>query len=297
MRRVAVVALAAAGCIALGPSGTWVPIADVTGALAPATGTASVAQQAQGSSAPTTLRVVTYNIRDGGVDPATIAAALMANSNLATADVVLLQEAEAFPVEGTPRVERLAAALGMSWIYAPARPELAGTLGDAILSRYPLDNFAVMALPLASLKRQRIAVAADLHVGARTLRVVTTQLDTSLNITNRVRQLHPVVIDLPAVAIVGGDFNTNPYAWQDGVVPLVGTAAIADTDQAPLLDDYMAQQGFANPTAALGITEIKYGIESRLDAVYARGVTVLGGGVERSIGLSDHFPVWIAIAI
>jgi endonuclease/exonuclease/phosphatase family metal-dependent hydrolase len=224
-----------------------------------------------------------------------IAAAFQADADLAQADVILVQEAEAFPAEGSTRISRLAGALGMSWIYAPARPEGDGTLGDAILSRFPLDNFAVMHLPLATYKRQRVAISADLHVGTATIKIVTTQLDTTLNITDRVLQMHPLVTSLPDLAFVGGDFNTNPYAWGDGEVPVVGASAIVATDQAPMLDDYMAQQGFANFTKDDGTTEVRYGITSRLDAVYTRGTTVSAGAVNHAVTLSDHQPVWVSI--
>ena len=280
--------------MSVGADATWVSASQIVGELGPVMGTTT---QQQLGAPSTSLRVVTYNIKDGGVDPLVIAAAFQADPNLALADVILVQEAEAMPEEGTPRIERLAGALGMNWIYAPARTEKTGTLGDAILSRYPIDNFAVMNLPLATLKRQRIALAADVHVGTQVIRVVATQLDTSLNIANRIRQLHPIVIDLPDTALVGGDFNTNPFAWQDGVVPLVGTSAVVDTDQAPMVDDYMSQQGFVNQTAPLGITEIRLGVQSRLDAVYGRGLPILDGGVERDVTLSDHFPVWITLGI
>ncbi len=284
----------ASGCINLGADAAWTPITQITGDLAPQTGAAATTALI---ASPDTVRIVTYNIRDGGVAPAEIAAAFAANPNLARADVVFIQEAEAFPEEVAPRIATLAAVLDTSWIYAPARAEKTGTLGDAILSRYPIDNFEVIDLPLATLKRQRIAVGADLHVGGQILRVVSTQLDTSLNISNRVRQLHPVVIDLPTAALVGGDFNTNPFAWQDGIIPLVGAEAIANTDQAPMIDNYMSGLGFANPTAGRGNTEVRYGISSRLDAVYARGVEIVGGGVERNVLLSDHYPTWIDVRL
>ena len=103
------------------------------------------------------------------------------------------------------------------------------------------------------------------------------------------------MIELPEVALVGGDFNTNPYAWQEGEVPLVPTSQIVDTDQAPQLDDYMSSIGFTNPTAALGNTEVRYGIESRLDAVFVRGVAIGERGVERDVTLSDHWPVWVDV--
>ncbi len=284
------------GCgldVSLGAPGEWVPIEAIDGELAPSVGPPPTA-----AAAPIDrpLRVVTYNIKDGGAAPDVIAAAILAEPALAAADVILIQEGMAYPDE-PPRIGQLATALGMGWVYAPSRTQDGGTLGDAILSRYPLVDAAVMNLAVASRKRQRTALAADIEIGGARLRIVNTHLDTSLNITDRILPLRPAVLDQPTATLVGGDFNTNPYAWQDGLVPIVPAGAVADTDQAPLLDSYMASLAFANPTAALGDTEVRYGITSRLDAIYARGVTATAGGVERAVTLSDHWPVWIDVDV
>ncbi|MCE9577159.1 MAG: endonuclease/exonuclease/phosphatase family protein [Deltaproteobacteria bacterium] len=296
----AVIALVAAtlgGCglgVTLGAPGEWVPVEAIDGPFAPSVGAAPIAA-APAVDRP--LRVVTYNIKDGGVEPEVLAAGILADPDLAQADVILIQEAVAYPDEPVSRIGRLAGALGMGWVYAPSRVFGTGTLGDAILSRYPLVDPAVMNLAVATRKRQRTAIAADIVVGGTALRIIDTHLDTSLNISDRILQLRPAVIDQPVATLVGGDFNTNPYAWQDGVVPVIPASKIADTDQAPLLDSYMAALAFANPTAAQGDTETRYGITSRLDAVYARGVTVTASQVDRAIGLSDHWPVWIDVKI
>jgi endonuclease/exonuclease/phosphatase family metal-dependent hydrolase len=282
-----------AGCGALEGSAVWVPIDELQAPLNADVGASSQLM----APTPDRLRIVTFNVKDGGIDPAQLAASFREHPNLATADIVLLQETEAFPVEGATRVSRLAQELGMGWFYAPARPEKSGTLGDAILSRYPLEDLAVMQLPLAPHKRQRIAVTASLRIGDQAIAIVTTHLDTSLNITERILQARPAIIDQPIASIVGGDFNTNPYAWQESTVPLIPTSQIIDTDQAPLFDEYMARLGFANPTADLGPTNERLGILSRLDAVFVRGFEVVDRGVERDITSSDHWPVWVEIKI
>jgi len=274
-------------------TGTWLDPSELNAPLTPEISTSMPLVPASAS----VLRIVSYNIKDGGVDPALIAAAFKANANLATADIIMIQEAEAFPEEPSTRISQLASALDMAWIYAPARPEKTGTLGDAIISRYPLEDFAVMRLAFVPTKHQRIAVAGTLRIGDVAIRLVTTQLDTTLNITDRILQLRPVVIDLPSPSIVGGDMNTNPYAWQGNQVPLIPTSQVVDTDQAPMLDDYMQQIGFANPIAPLGNTEVKFGIASRLDAVFVSGLEPINAGVERDITLSDHWPVWTDVRI
>ena len=285
------------GCgIDVGSSGEWVAIDQIHGPLEPGIGaTPSLrALPAPGS----TMRVMTYNILEGGIDPALLAQTIKDDPELSKADVIFLQEAKAFPEEGEMRTARLAAALGMGWTYVPARPELpTGTFGNAILSRYPITNIEKMDLPLVTRKRQRIAVAADLQIGDLTLRVVNTHLDTTLNIPGRIRQLRPAIIDQPDAVLVAGDFNTSPYAWEDGLVPLISTSPVVDTDQAKVFDRYMQSLGFVNPTAGIGPTAAKYGVEGRLDAVYTRGLTVTGGNVVYGVTVSDHFPVWIDVTL
>ena len=68
------------------------------------------------------LRVASWNVHFGA-DPAGLAAAIGAEPALAAADVLLIQEVEAYPDEPGCRAARLAAALGMTWAYAPARQE------------------------------------------------------------------------------------------------------------------------------------------------------------------------------
>ncbi|MBK9033716.1 MAG: hypothetical protein IPL61_21030 [Myxococcales bacterium] len=154
-----------------------------------------------------------------------------------------------------------------------------------------------MWLPMIEHGQQRIALRADIQLGDVTLPVVDVHLETRLNITDRILHLRPAVIDLPPTVLVAGDVNTNPYLWQDGTVPLVPTAQTVDTDQAPILDDYMASLGFDAPAADVGPTERKYGVESRLDAIYTRGLVVSPAHVERSVAGSDHWPVWLDVTL
>jgi len=291
--RAALVLLAACGTN-LAPSEPWQNAGDMTGALAPSSGSAAAFAPFTGN-----VRVVTFNVEDGGAAPDVIAAAFAADAGLARADIVLLQEEEAYPDEGSPRAAQLAQLLGMSWFFAPARPTLdgRGTFGNAILSRFPMSGFAVLDLPHADGKLQRIAIRADVDLGGTTAEVMTTQLDTTINFTTRVLQIHPAVIDAPPMTIVGGDFNTNAYLWEHGDVPIVPDSVVVDTDQAVELDDYMHGIGFANGTSSLGNTEVRYGVESRLDSVYARELATGNGAVVRGVNLSDHWPVWVDLKI
>lgn len=294
--RGALAALAVAGCgLETGPVTEWIDVTTIAGTLAPEQGTTP--PQSMKSHGPvSSLRVVTWNAHLGA-DPEAQAAALLANPALAAADVYLLQEEEWWPSEHTTRASRLAEALGTGWVYIPGRQKGAGTHGLAILSRFPIESVEKMELPATDNWKRRIAIKADVVVGALRVHVVDVHLETRINITDRILQLRPAVIDLPDDAIVAGDVNTNPFVWEDGEVPLVPTAQVADTDQAPILDDYMRALGFATPAAGVGPTQETLGVQSRLDAIFVRGYGSGTAHVERSVTGSDHWPVWVDVQL
>lgn len=295
----ALLALALCGCgLDLGPPSEWVEADTVP---PPLTFESEMPRGMAGGPllSPITLRVVTFNVMMGA-DPALLAEQIRANAAIRDAAVYLLQEEEAYPAEGSSRAHRLAQALQLGYVYVPGRTKGDGTHGLAILSRYPIEDVQVMNLRLASktpTSNQRIAITATLIVGDVRLPIVDIHLETTLNIRDRILQLRPAVIDLPPMALVAGDFNTNPYLWEDGTVPVLPPSTIADTDQAPVLDGYMRGVGFATPAADVGPTESKYGISSRLDAIYTRGLEVTTAHVERDVAGSDHWPVWCDITL
>jgi endonuclease/exonuclease/phosphatase family metal-dependent hydrolase len=282
------------GCISIDDAPQpWVAAADITGSLAPELG-AGLDARAAGSP----LRIASWNV-ERGVDPEAIASEITTSPVLATADVILVQEVEAYPGEGSTRTARLATALGMHWFYAPAREEGEGTHGDAILSRFALTAPEVKQLPFVDQPinaRHRIALRAVIAVGARTLTLVNVHLDTRLAPVDRVRQLDPAVSDAPPDAIVGGDLNTLPWIWVESAVPLTSTQAVIGRDQAQVVDDYLHAQGFATPIVHDADTH-ESTFDMRLDALCPRGVTALDAGVDYSVAGSDHYAVWIDVAL
>lgn len=292
------VALAAlvTGCFGVtGEDGSWEPLSSRAGALAAEIGPTPTAVAAPNAA----LRIVTWNVHRAR-DPEQLARGVLASPTISRADVLLLQEVEADPGESATRAQRLAAALDMTWIYVPARIEGAGTHGLAILSRHPIADPRVMRLPHASAafnERDRIAIAAEIELGTVRVTVVDVHLDVRIGPIDRVRQLHPAVITLPDAVAVGGDFNTNPWAWVGSAVPLTGTEAIVGQDQAVVIDDYLGELGFEIP---IGPEESTFNvplIEARLDNVYPRGLAVLDAGVATDLSGSDHWPVWVDLAV
>ena len=285
---------AAAGCAAdLGPGGPWIPWQEIEGALRP-----ELEPPPDRPPPPASIRLVTFNVHLGA-DPEALARAIAACPDTAAADLLLLQEIESHPAEGASRAARLAAALGAGHVYAPARPEGDGSHGLAIVSRLPLERVEVMELPAADLggrSRRRIALAADVTLAGGPLRVINVHLDTRINIADRILQLRPALLDQPDPVVVAGDMNANPYLWVEGTLPVPPHDATADTDQAPLLDDYLAALGFDTPTASLGPTFHAGPVQVRLDAIYPRGLAPRAAGVDRCVDASDHWPLRVDLA-
>ncbi len=248
------------------------------------------------------LRIVSFNVHFGE-DVAAIAEVLRAHPALAGADVIFLQELEAHPDEAGSRAARLAAALAMNFVYAPARPtDDGGSHGIAVLSPHRLDDVVIMELARAEVgfnSRRRIALGVDVWPGgdpAIAVHVVNVHLDLRLGVTERLRQLRPVVIDHPARVVIGGDLNTIPWAWAEGVIPSLPAQAAVDFDAAAAIDALMTAQGFAAPTAALGPTDQLPIASVRLDSIYVRGVTPLAATLGADVDVSDHLPISVDVA-
>lgn len=249
------------------------------------------------AAAPTGLRIVSFNVHYAP-DVAALADSIKETAALKDADIFLLQEIESYPSEGESRTRKLAEALELNYIYAPARyTDGGGTHGLAILSRYPLHDAKILPLPrfdLGARTRRRIALAATVDIAGRPLRLYNVHLDTRINTADRLEQLRPVLEaarqEKVGDVIIGGDFNTNPFRWLFNRLP------IFRSDQAGAVDEFMQEHGFRTPLAELGSTMSKALFRARLDALYLRGLKASDAGVDRDVGVSDHFPVWVDLA-
>ncbi len=248
---------------------------------------------------PAVVRVVSFNVHHGDNIPALVAA-VRSHADLCAADVWLLQEIESFPAEGKSRAQKLAEALGLNYVYAPARLKEAGdgTHGLAILSRFPLSEVEVLPLKQHELgvnTRRRIALGVTLELGQKRMRVYNVHLDTRINAGQRIEQLSDVVHAAAKQplreVILGGDFNTNPIYW---LLPLL---PIFHSNQARAVDDYMKKSGYAAPFADGSGTVSKWYGKYRVDAVYGRGLAVRRWNVESGVSVSDHFPLWVDLAV
>ncbi|MBK9030750.1 MAG: endonuclease/exonuclease/phosphatase family protein [Myxococcales bacterium] len=236
---------------------------------------------------PVALRVVTYNVH--GVDGATIAAALRTNPRLANADVVLMQEVAA---HGPCSAACAAGAeLGLASIYAPGHQQDGGTSGVAILARFPLRDVEIIELPYRSTvvnSARRVALAATLDGRDGPVRVIATHLDNRINPAARVAQLAPVLAHAqawPGAVVIGGDMNTSPFLWLGHLVPV--PAGIQDDR----LERSVRAAGLDTPVAGSAATS--QWMNMRLDAIYTRGLVPGRFGVEQTVRISDHLPLWL----
>jgi endonuclease/exonuclease/phosphatase family metal-dependent hydrolase len=287
------VACAVAGCSETDRVPEWTAWDAIDGTLQP-----EVQQIAIPAAPRATLRVVTYNVRRG-IEVDDVAAHFASSPELSLADVILLQECTRGAGEPASDAASLAALLGMGHVYAPTGTGGDDTSGLAILSRFAMIDIAVLYLQdvveVRTFDKVGGAMRATIETTGGPLRVVNVHLDVPLNISNRVLQLRPAVLASPPLTVVAGDFNTNDYLWAVQTLPLLPLDASADTSQAGEVDAYMRGIGYATPTAPFGSTWGGLPENQRLDAIYTRGLFAGAGGIDRTIAISDHWPLWLDV--
>lgn len=236
-------------------------------------------------------RVVAYNIH--GVDGVRLADTIATTPALAAADLLLLSEVHGHGPCSDACVA--GARLGMASAYAPGHVQDRGTEGVAILSRWPLTDVEVIELPYQGVvinSARRVAVAATAMTPDGAVRVYAVHLDNRISPSARVAQLAPVLERTrgwPGPVVIGGDFNTSPFSWLGGVVP------VPTGRQDDAVEGAVRRAGLTTPVTASGATSAW--LDMRLDAIYTRGVAVHGFGVSRDVRISDHLPLWADVAV
>jgi endonuclease/exonuclease/phosphatase family metal-dependent hydrolase len=221
-----------------------------------------------------TVRIVSFNI-EYSRETRRAARVLSTANMLRNADVILLQEMTA------PATKFLADSLHMQYVYYPAiyNRIMRRDIGNAVLSRWPIINDSKLILAGRSryAKTQRIATAATIRIGDRTIRVYSTHFGTPADLgwKGRVKQLSGILDDAAAypMAIIGGDMNSRD----------IGRIA--------------RDAGYLWPTDTIP----KSNAFGRLDHFFVRGLEMLnktGVGTHRvPRSLSDHSPIWIRLRL
>jgi endonuclease/exonuclease/phosphatase family metal-dependent hydrolase len=232
------------------------------------------ALQADSAAKPGALKVVTFNIRYAReIDSAIVV--LMQDPALHDADVIALQEMD------EDGVERIAKALGMSYVYYPAvhHPVDKKDFGPALLARWPIEDDRKVILPHLSLSRraQRVAVTGRINIGGEMVQLYAVHLANSLEVSyaGQKDQLDALLNDADSVGlpvIIAGDFNSYDVAGE------------------------ALRRGYAWPTS--GVQPSHHGL--RLDHVLYRGLgtsTDSAAVVHDVRGASDHHPVWAMVPV
>jgi endonuclease/exonuclease/phosphatase family metal-dependent hydrolase len=246
---------------------------------------------AKPADAPAELRVVSYNIRyRSGDDLERLAKLLREDPEIGGAHVIGLQEVDRNK-KRTGNVNtalRLAEALGMRYAWAaPPDADKDGEeeTGCAILSPFPMTDVSRILLTHEGPGgRRRVAVGATLHVGKTQLRVYSVHAETRMPVAKKVEHWRAVLDDLrlhPKVAgaIILGDFNT-----------IKGK----DVKAARRL---FSQAGFTTPIPDDRSTWKTFVVKLKLDWLWLRGLEARAHGIDKEVGLSDHWPLWVTFKL
>ena len=162
-------------------------------------------------STPSSLRVVTWNIRAGQSSSIDVIGDELEGLD---ADVVALQEVD-LDADRTGTVNQpavLAERLGMDWTFAAAREEGGGSFGVALMSRLPVVEAARIDLPSDNAFEPRVAV--DVHLCAGELRVRVASLHADVYPWSATQNADFLAATMQESAgegvVVGGDLNETP---------------------------------------------------------------------------------------
>lgn len=244
------------------------------------------------AASPVEIKIVSYNIRwRGGDDLRRLIELLRDDAEIGQADIIGLQEVDRNRKRtGNVNTARLMAeGLGLHYVWAAPPPPPTGKeqeeeTGVAILSPYPLTEATRIVLPNPGPGgRRRAGVGATVQVGATPLRVYSVHAETRTSSEKRLEQFQAVLDDLKnhhsktTRAVVLGDFNTL-------------TGKDVDATSA-----HFTAAGFTTPLPNGESTWKTFIIELKLDWIWLRGLSAAQYGIDRKIGLSDHWPLWVKV--
>jgi endonuclease/exonuclease/phosphatase family metal-dependent hydrolase len=159
----------------------------------------------------TSLRILTYNIQQGySLTGEKDFASQLAVIRLANPDVIGLEETDNARVAGgnSDVVRYMADRLNMYAYYGPST--VTGTFGEALLSRYPIQNAQVFFM--YSKGEQTAAIQAQIAVGGKTFNMLVTHLGNDGPLIQQQQLLQRLAGKKDVIAV--GDFNFRPYEDQ-----------------------------------------------------------------------------------
>lgn len=244
------------------------------------------------------ITVVSYNVHSGE-NFKDLSDLFRNHENLKNADIILFQEIEHHQKEHVARAEHVAKALGHSFVYAPSRNlSHSDTHGLAILSRFPIISSRVV--PLTSFRQpynpcRRIALLAIVDAFGEEIAICNVHLDVQLNRKERIEQLRPALDAIERIGIsrviVAGDLNTAPVFWFARFLP------IFYRNQRRALERFLHSFNYESGITDVTYTLRRWFVKLNLDGIFVRGLSALRAGMEGTVMLSDHQPVWVELTV
>jgi endonuclease/exonuclease/phosphatase family metal-dependent hydrolase len=237
------------------------------------------------SSLPSTIKVVTFNVHRRPGD--SIARGIAHDPDLRDADVIVLQEVRGS--SGCGAACTAARELGMYAAYEPDIELDNGTLGQAILSRAPIESVHVLELP--NYVERSAVLVATLQIGGTPVTVYVAHLTDPIATDERLAQLRPILEDARRrtnPVLIAGDFNIQASFFAH-VIPVMNGDAIRRFEA--LVRSY----GFDSPVADSGPTFRV--VPMKLDGIYSRGFVTHHYGTAHGRDVSDHLAVWAVMTV
>jgi endonuclease/exonuclease/phosphatase family metal-dependent hydrolase len=241
---------------------------------------------------PKEVLVVSYNIRwRTGAELDQIARWLKAKG----AAIVALQEVDRAKsrTAKSNNARALAESLGAYYAWA-APPSPKGETkeeeetGVELLSPYPLTDVTRIVLPHEGPGgRWRVALGATVTIGKTALRVYSVHSETRIPVGEKIEQYRAVLDDLARFpkempVVVMGDFNSWEPATGQGVRKLFTDAKFVTP--------------FPDGETTFTRSAVVFDVKLKLDWIWLRGLTAGSYGIDRSVTVSDHFPLWTVVS-
>ena len=249
-------------------------------------------QPEKGGEATKVISIVTYNIRWRTGDELKKISDWLSEKR---PSVVALQEVDRSKqrTNKTNNARALAEALKMHYAWAaPPLPKSSNEkeeeTGVELLSPYPLRDVTRLVLPHAGPGgRWRVALGATIKINDADLRIYSVHAETRIPLDEKIDQYRAVLDDLKRFpktmpAVVMGDFNS----WEPATVKKVRQLFTTEGFTTP----------FADEDETFKRNAILFDVTLKLDWVWLRGLTPTKSGIDRSITVSDHFPLWAVAA-
>lgn len=163
---------------------------------------------------PAAFTIMTFNIHHGeGLDGRVNIKRIADLIQHEKADVIALQEVDRYRWRSgyVDQAKELAELLGMDMRFAPSLTYTAGQYGNAILSRYPIEDSSYTLLP--GKKETRSLLEVKIKVNSESVRIATTHLGLSkVDRSLQLARISEMVTNYDDPLVIAGDFNMELHS-------------------------------------------------------------------------------------